>query len=202
MATRPTTGHDEFLINFQSALTDLGDNIAIIDRQYRIIFQNTMCRKIHSLQIGRLCHTGFRNQDTACPDCPAQKVFQGEGISQSEQILTDRDKNEQWLELIVSPLTDTKGETKAAIIVQRDVTARKRKNMEKELLIRQLQRGMVEVRKPNGIVTICMFCKKTHDESDKKWTVIETLLLHRLNIQLSHGLCPDCGQKHYPEFTT
>ncbi|MEK6202157.1 MAG: PAS domain-containing protein [Desulfobulbaceae bacterium] len=131
------------------------------------------------------------------------EYFQGEGISQSEQVLTDREKNEQWLELTVSPLTDTKGETRAAIIVQRDVTARKRKDMEKELLIRQLLRSMTEVRKPNGIVTICMFCKKTHDESDKKWTTIETLLQHRLNIQLSHGLCSDCcGQKHYPEFTT
>lgn len=202
MAANPTTRQDEDLINFQSALTELGDNIAIIDREYRIIFQNTLCRKISNLKIGTQCYKGFRNQNTACHDCPAQKVFEGKGISRAEQIHSGKENNEQWLELIASPLSDTGGgETIAAIIIQRDVTASKRMSTERDLLIEQLQWSMNKIRSLNGIVSICMFCKKTRDE-DQEWIPIETFLRHRLDVELSHGICLECGQKHYPAFVT
>ncbi len=89
----------------------------------------------------------------------------------------------------------------AAIIVQRDVTAERRMIAERELLIQQLQETVNKLRKLNGVVSICMFCKKIRDEN-QEWNSIETFLRHRLDFELNHGLCLDCGQKHYPAFTT
>lgn len=192
---------DEQLINFHSALTNLDDNIAIIDGTYKIIFQNTLSQKIHSLQLGTQCYQGFRNQPVACPGCPAQQVFQGAGVSKSEQIYTSKENGEQHIELIASPLTDSKGAIIAAIIVQHDVTAARRITAERELLIQQLQETVNKLRKLNGAVSICMFCKKIRDEN-QEWSSIETFLRHRLDFELNHGLCLDCGKKHYPAFTT
>jgi hypothetical protein len=201
MATKFIMQQDEQLLNFQSVFTNLGDNIAIIDSTYKIIFQNTLSQKIHSLQLGTQCYKGFRNQPIVCPDCPAQKVFQGAGVSKSEQIYSNKENGEQWLELIASPLTDSEGEIMAAIIVQRDVTAARRMTAERELLIQQLQETVNKLRNLNGVVSICMFCKKIRDEN-QEWSPIETFLRHRLDFELNHGLCLECGQKHYPAFTT
>ncbi len=85
---------DEQLINCHSVLTNLGDNIPIIDSTYKIIFQNTLSQQNYSLQIGAQCYQGFRNQPVSCPGCPAQQVFQGAGLSKSEQIYTSTENGE------------------------------------------------------------------------------------------------------------
>ena len=199
MTAESTTQYDENLINFQSALTDLGDKVAIIDREYTIIFQNTLCQKVYNSKIGIKCHEGFRNQDTICPDCPAQQVFLGQGPIKTEHLCSGNGHDEQWVELIASPLTNKEGETIGAIIVQRDVTAAKRMMAGKDLLVRQLHELLNKTRTPNGIATICMFCKKTRDEH-QEWIPIETFLQRHHDIEFSHGICLECGQKQYPEF--
>lgn len=201
MAAKFIMPQDEQLITFHSALTNLGDNIAIIDSTYKIVFQNTLSQHSYNLQIGAQYYQGFRNQPVACPGCPAQQVFQGADLSKREQIYPSKENGEQCLELIASPLTDSAGEIMAAIIVQHDVTAARRITAERELLIQQLQETVNKLRKMNEVVSICMFCKKIRDDN-QEWNSIETFLRHRLDFELNHGLCLDCGQKHYPAFTT
>ncbi|MDP3694881.1 MAG: PAS domain-containing protein, partial [Desulfocapsaceae bacterium] len=159
MTTKSTVQIDEYLLNSPSALTDLGDNIVIIDKEHRIIFQNRLCQKIYGAKIGEKCHEEFRNQDTICPDCPSQRVFLGEGIIKTEHFYTDNNNGEQWLELIASPLTNKEGETIATIIVRRDVTEIKKKAAEKDLLIQQLYKAIDETKTLSGFLPICIFCK-------------------------------------------
>ena len=197
MTTELTARIDEHLLNFPSALTDLGDNIVIIDKEHRIIFQNRLCQKIYGAKIGGKCHEEFRNQDTICPDCPSQRVFLGEGIIKTEHFYTDNNNGEQWLELIASPLTNKEGETIATIIVRRDVTEIKKKAAEKDLLIQQLYKAIDETKTLSGFLPICIFCKKIRDEQ-QEWSPVETFLKRHLDIEFSHGICHECGQTHYP----
>lgn len=199
MTTESTPEQDNQLINFQLALTDLGDNITIIDKEHRIIFQNRLCQKIYGEKVGIKCHEGFRNQGEICPDCPSQRVFWGEGTIKTEHLYTDNNNGEQWVELIASPLTNKEGETFAAVIVKRDVTETKKIATQKNLLIQQLQQAMDEINTLSGFLSICVFCKKIHDEQ-KEWVPIENFLQRHLDIDFSHGICPQCGQKHYAGF--
>jgi len=48
------------------------------------------------------------------------------------------------------------------------------------------------------IVTICSFCKKVRDENGE-WIPVEEYF-HQFGIQFSHGFCPPCGKKNYPEY--
>jgi transcriptional regulator with PAS, ATPase and Fis domain len=197
MPTERTAQPDKTLINFQSVLTGLGDNITIIDQGHQVIFQNTLCQQVYACQIGKKCYEGFRSQLTPCPDCPARKVFQGEGIVKTEQ-LSNNDNN-QWAELIASPLTSEEGAIIGAIIIKRDITEAKTLAANKELQIQQLQKTLDETRTLSGFLPICIFCKKIRDHQEE-WISIETFLQHRLDIEFSHGICPECGQKHYSAF--
>ena len=49
-----------------------------------------------------------------------------------------------------------------------------------------------------GIVPICMNCKNIRDESGS-WVRLEEYISDRSEADFSHGICPDCLQKLYPE---
>lgn len=63
-------------------------------------------------------------------------------------------------------------------------------------LTRSLQR---EVKTLRGLLPICAFCKRIRKE-DNSWEQIELYVSRRSEAQFSHGLCPDCRRKHYPDF--
>jgi hypothetical protein len=58
---------------------------------------------------------------------------------------------------------------------------------------RELER---EVRLLRGILPICMFCKRVRDER-QEWEEIEAYIAQHSEADFSHGLCPECAQKHY-----
>jgi hypothetical protein len=50
------------------------------------------------------------------------------------------------------------------------------------------------------IITICMHCKEIRDDKGY-WNQLEkNSLLNILKLKFSHGICPDCMKKFYPEF--
>jgi hypothetical protein len=50
-----------------------------------------------------------------------------------------------------------------------------------------------------GLLPICFFCKKIKDEHNN-WHVMEKYIMERSDTEFSHGLCPECAKKHYPDF--
>jgi CheY-like chemotaxis protein len=48
------------------------------------------------------------------------------------------------------------------------------------------------------VVPICGHCKKIKNK-DERWEVLEDYLHRRYGIVLSHGLCPECAKKLYPD---
>ncbi len=93
---------------------------------------------------------------------------------------------------------DKTGLTKTSMII-RDITERKRMLKEQEDLILQLQKALDEVRTLRGILPICASCKKIRDDRGY-WNQIESYIRDHSEAEFSHGLCPDCVKKLYPEF--
>ena len=46
---------------------------------------------------------------------------------------------------------------------------------------------------------ICMGCKKVRDEG--LWMQVEAYLDAHLDLKFSHGLCPECSRRLYPELS-
>jgi hypothetical protein len=55
-----------------------------------------------------------------------------------------------------------------------------------------------EVKLLNGLLPICASCKKIESERGD-WLPLEGYLQTHSQARFSHGLCPDCLRKLYPE---
>ncbi len=49
-----------------------------------------------------------------------------------------------------------------------------------------------------GLIPICAGCKKIRDDSNY-WQEVETFMQERSPVEFTHGLCPDCIKRYYPE---
>lgn len=65
----------------------------------------------------------------------------------------------------------------------------------------ELERALHEVKTLQGYLPICASCKKIRDDRGY-WNQIETYISQHTDVLFSHGLCPDCTQKFFPEADT
>jgi PAS domain-containing protein len=81
----------------------------------------------------------------------------------------------------------------------RDVTERHQAAREREVLIGELQAALSEVKQLSGLLPICGHCKKIRDDSGA-WHPLEVYFKNHSDVDFSHGLCPECLRKYYPDF--
>jgi len=62
----------------------------------------------------------------------------------------------------------------------------------------ELQRALGEIRQLKGIIPICSSCKKIRDDQGF-WHQVESYLQSHSDAEFSHGICPDCVKKLYPD---
>lgn len=79
-----------------------------------------------------------------------------------------------------------------------DITDRKRLELEKDELISKLNDALARVRTLEGILPICAGCKSIRDDHDN-WKSVDTHLAEHTDVMMTHGLCPACIRKLYPE---
>jgi GAF domain-containing protein len=64
-----------------------------------------------------------------------------------------------------------------------------------------LQLALSEVRTLRGIIPICASCKRIRDDVGA-WSQIEAYVSRRSECQFSHGICPECAARLYPDFAS
>jgi PAS domain S-box-containing protein len=80
----------------------------------------------------------------------------------------------------------------------RDISERKKNERERERLIAELQEALTNVKTLSGLLPICSSCKKIRDDKGY-WNRLETYIETRTEVDFTHGICPDCARKLYPE---
>lgn len=63
----------------------------------------------------------------------------------------------------------------------------------------QLQAALDQVQELHGLLPVCAWCKKVKDDTGY-WEQIETYVSRHSKAEFSHGICPECAKKFYPEF--
>jgi PAS domain S-box-containing protein len=97
-----------------------------------------------------------------------------------------------------SRLYDAQEKVVGSIESIRDITAAKRLEKEREKLIGELQGAIAKIRTLSGLLPICAACKKIRDDKGY-WNQIETFIRDHSEAEFSHGICPDCARKLYPD---
>ena len=73
--------------------------------------------------------------------------------------------------------------------------------IERKKLLCQLEYSKKEIKQLRGFLPICASCKKIRDDNGY-WTQVEVYISDHSDTEFSHGICPDCARKLYPELLT
>lgn len=93
-----------------------------------------------------------------------------------ELVGEDGDVQERFMLVTTSPLK--MGEEQLAMLILEDIT------------------DMVLLK---DLLPICAGCKKIRDDQNY-WREVENYIGTRLDVEFTHGLCPDCVEKYYPDY--
>ncbi len=74
-----------------------------------------------------------------------------------------------------------------------------RAERERDALIIELKKAISEIKQLSGMLPICSHCKKIRDDKGY-WSQIENYISAHSDTQFSHGICPECAKKYYPDF--
>ena len=74
----------------------------------------------------------------------------------------------------------------------------RRLNDENQDLIQKLQRALSDVKTLSGLVPICSHCKSIRNDQGF-WSGVESFLNLYPDSGLSHGICPVCADRYYPD---
>ena len=88
----------------------------------------------------------------------------------------------------------------AGELLARVKVGRRMLEMQDALVIKnaELLQALEQVRTLSGIVPICMHCKNIRDDKGY-WEKVEAYVSSHTDARFSHGICPECLKKHYPE---
>ena len=79
-----------------------------------------------------------------------------------------------------------------------EIEVRRKAEAEKESLIQELRQALQEVKVLSGFLPICASCKKIRDDRGY-WNQLEEYISKHSQAEFSHGICPDCSKRLYPE---
>jgi len=82
--------------------------------------------------------------------------------------------------------------------LQAEILEHERAEEEKEKLIIELTDALANIKQLKGLIPICASCKKIRDDQGF-WNDVEAYIGQHSEAEFSHGICPDCTKKLYPD---
>ncbi len=128
------------------------------------------------------------------------RIRQGERIERYETVRVRKDGTAIDVSLSISPIKDESGRVIGISAIERDITARKREENERLKLIRELTDALAKIKTLKGLLPICASCKKIRDDGGY-WQKVELYISSHTDAEFTHGICPDCMDRLYPEYT-
>jgi len=189
---------------YRTILRDIEDGYHEVDLAGSFTFFNESFRKIMGYSQEELL--GMNYKQYAADRESAKKVRgfyntvyrTGEPVQGFDWDVIRKDGERRTVEVSVSLISDAEGRPEGFRGIVRDITERRQVENERERLISELQKALSEVKKLSGLLPICASCKKIRDDKGY-WKQIEAYISDHSEAEFSHGICPDCMQKLYPE---
>jgi PAS domain S-box-containing protein len=125
-------------------------------------------------------------------------LVDGSALKNIENINIHKDGSTVILETNGVPVFDHRGMVIGYRGIDRNISSRKR--AENRLLeeSNKLKLALTRVKRLSGMLPICASCKKIRDDNGY-WNQIEAFIANHSEAEFSHGICPACARKLYPE---
>jgi len=128
------------------------------------------------------------------------QLKRGHPLEPFETVRLRKDGKAIDVSLTVSPIRDRDGRVMGASTVARDITQRKAEEQERLRLIQELTDALTQVKTLSGLLPICASCKKIRNDNGY-WEAVETYVSEHSDADFTHGICPECVQRLYPEYS-
>jgi len=128
------------------------------------------------------------------------QLKRGQPLEPFETVRLRKDGKAIDVSLTVSPIRDRDGRVMGASTVARDITRRKAEEQERLRLIQELTDALTQVKTLSGLLPICASCKKIRNDNGY-WEAVETYISEHSDADFTHGICPECVQRLYPEYS-
>lgn len=115
-----------------------------------------------------------------------------------EYRILKKDGQIRWVHEFAKNICDESGQPKFIGGVIYDVSDQKKIEEERQQLIDELQKALAKVKQLSGFIPICASCKKIRDDKGY-WNQVEAYIEQHSDAEFSHGICPECAKKLYPE---
>ena len=186
----------------------LGEGVQVVDLDGRLTFMNPEAERLlgwsEAELMGKNAHdiVHFRRPDgTVLPfdACPSMTVVSTGGrISVDEDIYIRKDGTEFPVAYISAPIFEDDNVV-AVVIAFHDITRRKQREAERERLMTEHMNALSKVKVLSGMLPICSACKRIRDD-EGYWEQIEAYIHDHSEADFSHGICPECAAKLYPQY--
>ncbi|GAB4334402.1 MAG: hypothetical protein Kow0037_13110 [Calditrichia bacterium] len=136
---------------------------------------------------------------TVFPECEFREEELARRPAYKEEIIF-RKESSRYLNIRLFPLFGKKQAPQGWLLIARDISAQKTAEIEQEKLIKELREALSQVKQLRGMLPICASCHKIRDDQGY-WQNVEVYIREHSEAEFSHGICPDCASKLYPDLT-
>ncbi|HWY75826.1 MAG TPA: PAS domain S-box protein [Verrucomicrobiae bacterium] len=127
------------------------------------------------------------------------RIRQGGRVERYETVRVRRDGTTLDTSVALSPIRNARGKVVGVSAIEADITERKRVEEERLGLINELTEALGKIRTLRGLLPICSACKKIRDDQGY-WQKVESYISAHTEAEFTHGICPDCITRLYPEY--
>ena len=135
-------------VRSQAVLECMGDAISMQDLNMKVLYQNQAHIDLMGKHLGEYCYAAYQQADKVCPGCHLEQSYLDGKTHMSERSAQTR-HGFGCYEIISTPLRDASGKMVAGIESVRDVTDRKRNELEIERMNRELKLRALELAEAN-----------------------------------------------------
>jgi PAS domain S-box-containing protein len=173
-------------------LESITDGFAALDRDWRLIYLNTMAAQLmggSKLQaIGRNLWNAVPEWAGSPVEAACRDASEGRGPVRLEY--SARASN-RWFEFHISSV-----ENGAITIYFSDITGRKGTELRLRETLAERDTALKNVHMLSGLLPICAGCKKIRNQ-EGLWEQMERYISTHSNAEFSHGMCPDCARVYW-----
>jgi PAS domain S-box-containing protein len=113
--------------------------------------------------------------------------------------VTQAEPELRWQQWSTRAFLDSAGGVTEYQAVGRDITERRQREADRDQRLGELHEALERRRPVRGMVPICASCKRIRNERDE-WEPLEGFLRDHYGIEFTHGLCPECMERLYPDY--
>jgi PAS domain S-box-containing protein len=124
--------------------------------------------------------------------CLEQAQRSGQAVNTGEYRVACRDGSVRICELHAAFVADK------LVVTFHDITERKRVELALCEKNAELETALARVKSLSGLLPICAGCKKIRDGQDY-WHQVDSYIAMHSEATFTHGLCPECIRKLYPD---